>query len=83
MGNTTKKDVFFEYSLYDMIFFSPNIQLEIQYVSPVLGAIVRCPQGTGSEWEIKHDKRLFFLHSKWDLVGYSGGSPGLENAVKR
>ena len=22
-------------------------------------------------------------HSKWDLVGYSGGSPGLENAVKR
>ena len=21
-------------------------------------------------------------HSKWDLVGYSGGSPGLENAVK-
>ena len=23
------------------------------------------------------------IHSKWDLVGYSGGSPGLENAVKR
>ena len=23
------------------------------------------------------------LHSKWALVGYSGGSPGLENAVKR
>ena len=23
------------------------------------------------------------LHSKWDLVGYSGGSSGLENAVKR
>ena len=22
-------------------------------------------------------------HSKWDLVGDSGGSPGLENAVKR
>ena len=22
-------------------------------------------------------------HSKWALVGYSGGSPGLENAVKR
>ena len=22
-------------------------------------------------------------HSKWDLVGHSGGSPGLENAVKR
>ena len=22
-------------------------------------------------------------HSKWDLVGYSGCSPGLENAVKR
>ena len=22
-------------------------------------------------------------HSKWDLVGYSWGSPGLENAVKR
>ena len=22
-------------------------------------------------------------HSKWDLVGYSGGSPGLEKAVKR
>ena len=22
-------------------------------------------------------------NSKWDLVGYSGGSPGLENAVKR
>jgi hypothetical protein len=24
-----------------------------------------------------------FTHSKWDLVGYSGGSSGLENAVKR
>ena len=22
-------------------------------------------------------------HRKWDLVGYSGGSTGLENAVKR
>ena len=22
-------------------------------------------------------------HSKWDIVGYSGGSTGLENAVKR
>ena len=22
------------------------------------------------------------MHSKWDLVGYSGGSLGLENAVK-
>ena len=25
----------------------------------------------------------YYSHSKWDLVGYSGGSPGLENAVKR
>ena len=26
---------------------------------------------------------IHYVHSKWDLVGYSGGSPGLENAVKR
>ena len=28
--------------------------------------------------------KYYFLqiHSKWDLVGYSGDSPGLENAVK-
>ena len=25
----------------------------------------------------------YYRHSKWDLVGYSGGSPGLENAVNR
>ena len=25
---------------------------------------------------------IHYVHSKWDLVGYSGGSPGLENAVK-
>ena len=27
--------------------------------------------------------RRWCTHSKWDLVGYSGGSSGLENAVKR
>ena len=26
---------------------------------------------------------FIFYHSKWDLVGDSGGSLGLENAVKR
>ena len=33
----------------------------------------------------KYGSKAFYLglsHSKWDLVGYSGGSPGLENAVK-
>ncbi|MCP3853072.1 MAG: hypothetical protein GY694_23010 [Gammaproteobacteria bacterium] len=29
------------------------------------------------------NKTFGLVHSKWDLVGYSGGSPGLENAVKR
>ena len=28
-------------------------------------------------------KPYHVVHSKWDLVGYSGGSPGLENAAKR
>ena len=26
---------------------------------------------------------FLIFHSKWDLVGYNGGSHGLENAVKR
>ena len=28
------------------------------------------------------DLNFSSLHSEWDLVGYSGSSPGLENAVK-
>ena len=30
-----------------------------------------------------HSVRKIFTHSKWDLVGNSGGSPWLENAVER
>ena len=27
--------------------------------------------------------KIWCIHSEWDLVGYGGGSPGFENAVKR
>ena len=27
-------------------------------------------------------EKNYVAHNKWDLVGYSGGLPGLENAVK-
>ena len=38
-------------------------------------------QDNQTKWKL--ESKLESHHSKWDLVGYSGGSPGLENAVKR
>ena len=34
-------------------------------------------------WDWKQGQDKPRDHSKWDLVGYSGGSPGLDNAVNR
>ena len=39
--------------------------------------------GSKSLWRRAFFKRNRTGHSKWDLVGDSGGSPGLENSVKR
>ena len=49
------------YILYDMIFF-PKYNWKYN-LSVVLGTVIKCPKGTGSAWEIKHNEKSCFLQA--------------------